>query len=680
MHHPRGKSVPDSVTRRAAALRDRVAYHNYRYYVLDSPEISDAEYDKLFRELEQLEREYPELVTPDSPTQRVGAVPRADFGEIRHAVPMLSLDNAFSEEEVRAFDRRVREGLNLEQVVYAAEPKLDGLAVSLLYEDGVLVSGATRGDGYTGEDISQNVRTLPSVPLRLLGNGWPRRLEVRGEVYMTKQGFHDLNRRQESKGEKRFVNPRNAAAGSLRQLDPRVTASRPLAIYCYGVGEVQGGSLPDRHSAVLAQLQRWGLRVPAERAVVQGVEACLEFFAAMAARRASLPFEIDGVVYKVDSLLQQAALGFVARAPRWAVAHKFPAEEAITRVLDISVHVGRTGTLTPVARLEPVFVGGVTVSNVTLHNEDEVRRKDVRIGDTVVVRRAGDVIPEVVSVVHEQRPPHASIFHMPTHCPICRSEVVRMEGEAAARCTGGLYCPAQRKEAIRHFASRRAMDIEGLGEKLVDQLVEKGLVGDVADLYHLTLEQLAGLERMGAKSAQKLLAALNKSKNTTLSRFLYALGIREVGEATAQGLAHHFGDLEPVAAAGEPELQTVPDIGPVVARQIGAFFHEHHNREVIRKLKAAGVRWPRLERRGAAQPLAGKTFVLTGTLTAMTRDQAKERLQALGAKVSGTVSGKTDFLVVGDEPGSKLDRANALGVAVLDEPAFQALMAEHATR
>jgi DNA ligase (NAD+) len=677
MNQPEGNAVPDKIARRAAVLREQIDYHNYRYYVLDNPEIPDAEYDKLFRELQRLEQDYPALVSPDSPTQRVGAAPRTEFGGVRHAIPMLSLDNAFSEEEVRAFDRRVREALKLEEVNYAAEPKLDGLAVSLLYQDGMLVSGATRGDGYTGEDITQNVRTVPSVPLRLMGKDWPRRLEVRGEVYMTKKGFHELNRRQEEKGDKVFANPRNAAAGSLRQLDPRITAARPLAIYCYGVGQVEDGVLPDRHSAMLDQLQAWGLRVPAERAVVKGVAGCLDYFNGMAARRASLPFEIDGVVYKVDSVAQQAKLGFVARAPRWAVAHKFPAEEAMTRVLDISVHVGRTGTLTPVARLEPVFVGGVTVSNVTLHNEDEVRRKDVRIGDTVIVRRAGDVIPEVVGVVKERRPAHARHFHMPRHCPVCGSEVVRVEGEAATRCSGGLYCPAQRKEAIRHFASRRAMDIEGLGEKLVDQLVEAGLVRDVADLYHLTSEQLIGLERMGAKSAENLLAALEKSKDTTLPRFLYALGIREVGEATALTLAYHFGDLDAVAGAGEAELQTVPDVGPVVAQQIAAFFHEHHNREVIRKLRDAGVHWPKLERRAAAQPLAGRTFVLTGTLAGMTREEAKERLQTLGAKVSGSVSTKTDYVVAGEEPGSKLDKAHALGVAVLDERHFLALLAEH---
>lgn len=669
-------AVSAKIAQRAASLRERINYHNYRYYVLDNPEIPDAEFDKLFRELQDLEQRYPALVTVDSPTQRIGAAPLQEFGEVKHTVPMLSLDNAFSEEDVRGFDRRARESLKVEEVEYNAEPKLDGLAVSLLYENGVLVSGATRGDGYTGEDITQNVRTIPSVPLRLIGEAYPKLLEVRGEVYMPKKGFEDLNKRQEAHGEKIFANPRNAAAGSLRQLDPRITAARPLEIYCYGVGQVEGGSLPDRHSAILDSLQQWGLRVSAERAVVMGVEGCLRYFSRMEDKRAALPFEVDGVVYKVDSLAQQRKLGFVARAPRWAVAHKFPAEEAMTKVLDIEVQVGRTGTLTPVARLEPTFVGGVTVSNATLHNEDEVHRKDVRVGDTVIIRRAGDVIPEVVSVIKERRPSGTRIFHLPQRCPICDSEVVRVEGEAAARCSGGLYCPAQRKEAIRHFASRRAMDIEGLGEKLVDQLVEKGLVHGVADLYHLTLEQVAGLERMGEKSAENLLSALAKSKGTTLARFLYGLGIREVGEATAQGLARHFGDLQAIMQADEETLQTVPDIGPVVARQIAAFFHEQHNRDVITKLQAAGVHWPKAARRARAAPLAGKTFVLTGTLAAMTRDEAKERLQTLGAKVAGSVSAKTDYVVAGEEPGSKLDKARALNVAVLDERQFLQLIGE----
>lgn len=672
----RAGAVPDKIAQRAASLREQIDYHNYRYYVLDNPEISDAEYDQLFRDLQSLEQQYPALIIPSSPTQRVGAAPLQEFGEVKHVVPMLSLDNAFSEEEVRAFDRRVREGLKIEDVEYAAEPKLDGLAVSLLYEEGVLVRGATRGDGYTGEDITQGVRTIPSVPLRLIGKAYPQRLEVRGEVYMPKSGFHELNQRQEARGEKIFANPRNAAAGSLRQLDPRITASRPLEIYCYGVGQMEGGRLPGQHSAILDRLQEWGLRVSAERAVVKGVEGCLGYFAKMEIKRAALVYEVDGVVYKVDRLAQQQKLGFVARAPRWAIAHKFRAEEALTKVLGIDVQVGRTGTLTPVARLEPVFVGGVTVSNATLHNEDEVHRKDVRVGDTVIVCRAGDVIPEVVSVIMARRSPDARIFHLPKLCPVCASQVVRVEGETAARCSGGLYCPAQRKQAICHFASRRAMDIEGLGDKLVDQLVEKGLVHGVADLYRLTLEQVAGLERMGEKSADNLLSALEKSKTTTLARFLYSLGIREVGEATAQALAQYFGELQDIVEADEQMLQAVPDIGPVVAQQIVAFFHEHHNREVIKKLLAAGVHWPKVERRTQEAPLAGKAFVLTGMLAAMTRDQAKERLRALGAKVTGSVSAKTDYLVAGEEPGSKLDTARALNVTVLDEKQFLELLGE----
>jgi DNA ligase (NAD+) len=668
--------VPDEIAQRADALRGKINYHNNRYYVLDDPEISDAEYDKLFRELQSLEHDYSALITSDSPTQRVGAAPLAEFGEVKHIIPMLSIKNAFTEEEVRNFDRQVREGLQVEEVTYTAEPKLDGLAVSLVYDDGVLVRASTRGDGYTGEDITQNVRTIHSVPLRLLGENYPQRLEVRGEVYMPKRSFHELVKKQEARGEKMAVNPRNAAAGSLRQLDPRITAGRGLAIYCYGIGQIAGGYVPDHHSAVLDCLEEWGLRVSKERKVVRGVEGCLNYYTKMGDRRSTLAYEIDGVVYKVDDLRQQQALGFRIREPRWAVAHKFPAEEAMTKVLDIQVQVGRTGALTPVARLDPVFVGGVTVSNATLHNEDEIHRKDVRIGDTVIIRRAGDVIPEIVSVVKERRPSDTHIFHLPKHCPICDSDVVRVEGETAARCSGGLYCAAQRKEAIRHFASRRAMDIEGLGEKLVDQLVEQGLVKNVADLYSLTLEQLSSLERMGDKSAENMLHALDKSKSTTLPRFLYALGIREVGEATAQTLANHFGELEAVTKADIDKLQNVPDIGPVVAQQIVAFFHEHHNREVIEKLRSAGIHWPNIERRVAALPLSGKIFVLTGTLAAMTRDEAKLRLQAMGAKVTGSVSAKTDYVIAGEDPGSKIDKARSLNVTVLDENQFLQLLDE----
>lgn len=660
--------------KRMEELRTQLHHHNYLYYVLDTPEIADAEYDRLLRELQALEAQYPEAITPDSPTQRVGAEPLKAFGTVRHELPMLSLDNAFSDEELADFDRRVRERLEAEQVEYAAEPKLDGLAVSLLYEKGVLVRGATRGDGSTGEDITANVRTIASVPLRLQGKP-PRRLEVRGEVFISHLGFRRLNEEAQAKGQKPFVNPRNAAAGSLRQLDPRITAERPLEIYCYGMGVLEGAAAPQRHSATLAQLRDWGLRVYPGVATVTGLDGCLDYYRTMEQRRAELPFDIDGVVFKVDRLDQQRELGFVSRAPRWAIARKFPAQEEMTRVLGIDVQVGRTGAITPVARLEPVFVGGVTVTNATLHNEDEVRRKDVRVGDTVLVRRAGDVIPEVVQVVTSKRPKGARRFVMPKSCPVCGSEIEKAEGEAVARCSGGLYCAAQRKEAIKHFASRRAMDIEGLGDKLVEQLVEQGLVEDVADLYALTAEQLAGLERMGEKSAANLVAALEKSKDTRLERFLFALGIREVGEATARILAREFGDLEALMQVDEARLERIRDVGPVVAQHIAAFFRQSHNREVIDKLCAAGIHWPAVEVAAPEeQILAGKTFVLTGTLVGMTRDQAKERLQALGAKVSGSVSKKTDYVVAGAEAGSKLAKAEELGVTVLDEAQLLALL------
>jgi len=660
--------IAKNVQKRVLDLREQLAYHNYLYYVLDQPEIPDAEYDRLLRELQDLEAQHPELVTPDSPTQRVGAAPLKAFDEVRHEVPMLSLANAFDEEEVEAFDRRARERLEVAALVYTAEPKLDGLAVSLLYRDGVLERGATRGDGTTGENVTANLRTLGSVPLRLRGEGWPAQLEVRGEVVMTRAGFEELNRRQIKRGEKTFVNPRNAAAGSLRQLDSRVTAERPLELYCYGIGLVEGAELPGRHSERLAQLREWGLRVTSLVQVVEGVAGCLDYYRDMQAKRDALPFDIDGVVYKVDDLAQQEALGFVSRAPRWALAHKFPAQEEMTRLLEVEWQVGRTGALTPVARLEPVFVGGVTVTNATLHNQDEIERKDIHLGDTVIVRRAGDVIPEVVGAVASKRPKGARRPHLPEHCPVCGSEVERPEGEAVARCTGGLYCAAQRRESVKHFASRRAMDIEGLGDKLVDQLDEKGLIRDLSDLYHLHKDQLSSLDRMGEKSAENLLEALEKSKGTTLARFIFALGIRQVGEATAQALAAHFGGIEALQDADAEALEAVPDVGPVVAHSIRAFFHEKHNRQVIGKLIAAGVHWPAVARAPQGEaPLAGKTVVITGTLAAMTRDQAKERLQALGAKVSGSVSAKTSFVVAGESAGSKLDKAQALGVEVWDE-------------
>lgn len=670
-------AISSDVRARAAWLREQLNWHGYRYYVLDDPEIPDAEYDRLFRELRELETAHPELIAPDSPTRRVGAAPLAAFQTVRHAVPMLSLDNAFTAEEVADFDRRVRQRLAdvAAAIQYAAEPKLDGLAVSLHYENGVLVRGATRGDGYTGEDITANLRTVRTVPLRLLATGWPRVLEVRGEVFMPRAGFERWNAQARARGDKPFANPRNAAAGSLRQLDPRVTAERPLDWFCYGVGAVEEGKLPDRHSAVLERLQTWGLRVCPEWRVVEGLAGCLAYHRDILERRERLPYEIDGVVYKVDRLDWQQELGFVARAPRWAIAHKFPAQEELTVVEAIEVQVGRTGAITPVARLRPVFVGGVTVTNATLHNADEVARKDVRVGDTVRVRRAGDVIPEVVGVLLDRRPLDTPAFAMPETCPVCGSRIVRLEGEAVARCIGGLYCRAQLQEAIRHFASRRALDIEGLGDKLVEQLVERNLVRNPADLYGLDAATLAGLERMGAKSAAKLIEALERSKNTTLARFLYALGIREVGEATALALAGHFGTLEALMAAEEERLQQVPDVGPVVAAAIRAFFQEPHNQAVIARLRSAGVRWPEGEiKRAIEEPLAGKTFVLTGTLESLTRDEASDRLRALGAKVGGNVSRKTDYVVAGRDPGSKLDKARELGVTVLDEAGLLTLL------
>ncbi len=668
-------AAPKYLAQRAARLREQINYHNHRYYVLDRPEIPDAEFDRLVRALEELESQHPELVTPDSPTQRVGGAPLAEFTQVRHAVPMLSLSNAFTDTEVGDFVRRIHERLEVDKIEFCAEPKMDGLAVSLIYERGLLVQGSTRGDGSTGEDVTQNIRTIHSIPLRLLGADFPPVLDVRGEVVMTKRGFAELNRRQQDKGDKLFVNPRNAAAGSLRQLDPRLTALRPLEFICYGVANVENGALPDKHSDILQRVQQWGVRVSAQMEVVDGVDGCLDYYRRMQTKRASLPFDIDGVVYKVNRLDQQQQMGFVAKAPRWAVAHKFPAQEGMTRLLAIDVQVGRTGALTPVARLAPVFVGGVTVTNATLHNQDEIERKDVRVGDSVIVRRAGDVIPEVVGVVVSKRPAHTQPFQMPTQCPVCGSDVQRVEGESAVRCTGGLYCSAQRKEAFRHFASRRALDIEGLGEKLVDQLVEKKQVSDVADIFALTQEQLVELERMGSKSAANLVAAIEKSKATTLPRFLYALGIANVGEATAHSLAQHFGKLDDLMAADEEQLQQVEDIGPVVARSLHTFFQQQHNRDVLQKLVQAGVSWPALEKRKVETlPLVGKTFVITGTLASMSRDDAKARLQTLGAKVSGSVSQKTDYLVAGADPGSKYDKAVELGITVLDDAALQKLI------
>jgi len=661
--------IPSEVTARAAELRRIIEHHNYLYYVKDAPEITDAEFDRLFQELQHLESAYPRLVTPDSPTQRVGAKIEGEFAPVTHTLPMLSLSNAFSEEDVAGFDRRVREALDAESVEYAAEPKFDGLAISLTYEDGLFTQGATRGDGYTGEDVTLNLRTVRAIPLRLATSKPPELLEVRGEVVMLKKDFEALNREMERKGEKLFANPRNAAAGSLRQKDARITASRPLSFFAYALGRFEGHGLPtDRHSRQIDFLAELHLPVSPLRKLVEGLSGLLAYHDEIGTRRAKLPYEIDGVVYKVDRLALQERLGFVSRAPRFALAHKFPAEEAQTEVLGIDVQVGRTGALTPVARLKPVFVGGVTVTNATLHNEDEVHRKDVRVGDTVVVRRAGDVIPEVVRVTLEKRPRGTHPFKMPDRCPVCHSHVERLEGEAVARCSAGLFCPAQRKQAILHFASRRAMDIEGLGEKLVDQLVDSGLVKTPADIYALQPDTLAGLERMGEKSAANLAAAIEHSRDTTLARFIFALGIRNVGESTARDLAQDFGDIRTLMEADEARLQRVSDVGPVVAESIAAFFREPHNREVVHKLLDAGVR-----SRGTPAPaartnaLAGRTFVLTGTLPHMTREEATARIEAAGGKVTGSVSKKTGYVVAGAEPGSKLDRARELGIPVLDE-------------
>jgi DNA ligase (NAD+) len=757
--------APARIAERARALREAIALHNYRYYALDAPTIPDAEYDALFRELERLEAEYPALVVPDSPTRRIGGVPLSEFAKVRHRTPMLSLSNAFEDDEVVAFDRRVREQSGVDEVEYAAEPKFDGVAVSLTYRDGAFVRGATRGDGETGEDVTLNLRTIRAIPLRLPAQPPPPRLDVRGEVLMLKRDFDTLNAEQAHKGEKTFVNPRNAAAGSLRQLDPKITASRGLTFFAYGAEGLEGRDAPKTHGALMDYLASQRVPVCAERDVVRGVEGLLAYYRRIGARRDALPYDIDGVVYKVNDLRRQERLGFVARAPRFAVAHKFPAQETMTELLGIDVQVGRTGAVTPVARLKPVFVGGVTVTNATLHNEDEVRRKDVRIGDTVIVRRAGDVIPEVVSVVPDRRPKDARAFVMPAACPVCGSRIVRASGETVARCSGGLFCPAQRKQAILHFASRRALDIDGLGDKLVDQLVDRGLVKTAADLYRLDVPTLAVLERMAELSAGNLVRAIERSKRTTPARFIYALGIPNVGEATAKALARFFGGLDRLMDAHEETLKFVPDVGPEVAKSIAEFFAEAHNRQVIKHLRAAGVRWseeaptgagkhatlaefiasrgikgvgekaaelvasrfgtlealmaadeerlcetPGVPRdaaraiarffaarrtrevidqlravgmtwdqkavapRATASAVSGKVFVLTGTLPRLTRDEAKARIEAAGGTVTGSVFKKTDYVVAGADPGSKLARAQDLGIPVLDEAAFLALL------
>lgn len=675
--HKRASALPpEEIRKRASALRVEIEGHNYRYYVLDAPTVSDAEFDALFRELQALEARYPELVTPDSPTQRVGAAPRSDFAGITHQTPMLSLNNAFESTDVEAFDRRAREALGLDEIEYACEPKFDGLAITLTYRGGVFVQGATRGDGYRGEDVTANLRTIHTIPLRLAID--VAMIEIRGEVLMMRKDFEHLNARQRTAGEKEFANPRNAAAGSLRQLDPKLTAARSLSFFAYGVGALEGHALPATHSELLDFLATLHVPVPHERQLARGPRGLLEYYRHIGARRAALGYDIDGVVYKVNDLAAQQRLGFVSRAPRFAIAHKFPAELARTKVVDIDVQVGRTGALTPTARLAPVFVGGVTVTNATLHNEDEVRRKDVRIGDTVEVRRAGDVIPEVVEVVLDQRPADAREFVMPRRCPACDSAVVRGSDEAVSRCSGGLYCPAQRKQAMLHFASRRALDIDGLGEKIVDQLVESGHARTPADLYRLNADLLAQLERMGEKSAHNLVAAINQSKQTSLARFVYALGIRNVGESTARDLAQHFGNLDALMQADAAVLQQVSDVGPVVAQSVVQFFAEAHNADVIRELRHLGVTWPEHAARAApaAGKLSGKVFVLTGTLPRLTREDAQARIEAAGGKVSGSVSRKTDFVVVGDEPGSKYTKAVELGIEILDESGLLKLLSE----
>jgi len=679
---PGDATAPAAARARAEELRRQIREHDHRYYVLDAPTIPDAEYDALFRELAALEDTYPSLGTPDSPTQRVGGKPAAAFETVTHRVPMLSLNNAFEDAEAEAFDRRVRELLHAERVRYACEPKFDGLAVSLLYEKGRFAVGATRGDGTSGENVTANLRTVQAIPLSLADGKPPPLLEVRGEVLMRKRDFETLNEAQQARGEKRYVNPRNAAAGSLRQLDAKVTRARRLTFFAYGIGDADWGAAdaPTTHSALLDRLAGLGFPVSDARATVEGLDGLLRYYRGIAASRASLPYEIDGVVYKVDDLEAQQQLGFVSRAPRFAIAHKFPAEEMTTVVTGIDVQVGRTGALTPVARLAPVFVGGVTVTNATLHNEDEVRRKDVRVGDTVVVRRAGDVIPEVVRVLPERRPGQTRVFTLPAECPECGSAVVRLADEAVARCTGGLVCPAQRKQSLLHFASRRAMDIEGLGEKLVDQLVDAGLVHTPADLYALDVDRLAALERMAEKSARNVIAAIDSRRSTTLARFVFALGIRHVGEATAKELARHFGSLDGLMAAGEEELTAVRDVGPVVAESIAGFFAEPHNRQVIDALRAAGVHWREAAPgASAAGPLAGSTFVLTGTLPTLSRDEAKALIEAAGGKAAGSVSSRTQYVVAGTEAGSKLERARELGIEILDEAGLRALLAKHAT-
>ncbi len=666
----------ESLPEKAARLRQELNRHNNAYYTLDNPSIPDAEYDRLFRELQDIEAAHPELVAPDSPTHRIGSRSSSQFDPVVHQIPMLSLQNGLTREEVEAFDNRVRERLEQENIEYEAELKFDGLAISLRYEKGILIQAATRGDGFTGEDVTANIRTIRSIPLSLSLQKNPDVLDVRGEVLMFRSDFQNLNASQRAEEQREFINPRNAAAGSLRQKDPAVTAGRKLNFFAYGIGALEGEEMPHTQSAMLDWLEKAGLPVCPERKVVQGMKGLMSFFEEIEKRRESLPYEIDGLVYKVNCLAEQNRLGFVSRAPRFAIAHKFAAQEALTRVLGIDVQVGRTGALTPVARLEPVFVGGANVTNATLHNEDEVHRKDIRVGDTVIVRRAGDVIPEVVANVPERRPEETTVFHLPQTCPVCHSPVIRPEGETIARCSGGwVRCPAQKKNGLQHFASRKAMNIDGLGEQLIEQLVDRNIVNTAADLYALTLSDIAGLDRMAEKSAQNLVQALEVSRKTTLSRFLYALGIRHVGESTARALAQHFGSIDRLAEATEEELLEVGDIGPVVAASIRVFFADSLNRDLVEKLLSHGVSWAEpTQKAEETLPLAGKTFVLTGTLQFLSREAAGEKIQALGGKVAGSVSARTTYLVAGENSGSKLRRAEALGITILDEKNFYELI------
>ena len=662
-------TVPPDIASRKDELCGLINKFNYQYHTIDNPEVSDSEYDRLFRELKQIENNYPALLTLDSPTQRVGGQVLDKFSQVSHSLPMLSLDNMFNEADLKAFDKRVKDWLNSENTpTYVAEPKLDGLAISLRYEQGILVQAATRGDGNVGEDVTVNTRTISSIPLKLIGSGIPEVIEIRGEIFIPKLGFESLNKQQIADGKKPFVNPRNAAAGSLRQLDSRITANRPLEIYCYGLGEIKGlAEMPESHSAAMSMIEKWGCRISPELQKVSSIKACEAYIKQIGERRDTLAYDIDGVVFKVDDLYLQQRLGFVSRAPRWAIAHKFPAQQEMTTVEGIEIQVGRTGALTPVARLSPVFVGGVTVSNATLHNQDEIDRKDIRISDTVIVRRAGDVIPEVVQVVLSKRQEKSKPFTLPNRCPICDSEAERLEGEVILRCTGGLYCPAQRKEAIKHFASRKAIDVDGLGDKIIEQLVDKGLVDDPADLFTLKIGQLSTLERMGDKSAENIINAIDLAKKTKLSSFLYSLGIREVGETTARSLAKHFLTLDALKEAGEEVLIGIEDVGPIVAHSIVTFFHQPHNQEVIERLLMAGLEWPKEQQQLTNTVLSGKIVVLTGTLEELSRSEAKEKLLALGAKVASSVSKNTDYVVAGRDAGSKLTKAEGLGVKVVDE-------------